>query len=49
MTDLLNGLYTALTADMTIWGHTFNMLSVWVFSALAGLVIWFINGFRGDK
>lgn len=49
MTDLLNGLYTALTADMTIWGHTFNMLSVWVFSAIAALVIWFINGFRGDK
>lgn len=49
MTDLLNGLYTALTADMTIWGHSFNMLSVWVFSAISGLVIWFINGFRGDK
>lgn len=49
MTDLLKGLYAALTADMTIWGHTFNMLSVWVFSAIAGLVIWFINCFRGDK
>lgn len=44
---LLDGLYGALTADLTIWGHTFNMLSVWVFSAVAGLVVWFINSFRG--
>ena len=48
MTSLLDGLYGALSADLTIWGHTFNMFSVWVFSAVAGLVVWFINFFRGD-
>lgn len=48
MTTLLDGLYGALSADLTIWGHTFNMFSVWVFSAVAGLVVWFINFFRGD-
>lgn len=48
MTTLLDGLYCALSADLTIWGHTFNMFSVWVFSAVAGLVVWFINFFRGD-
>lgn len=47
MTDLLSALYEALSADLTIWGHTFNMFSVWVFSAIAGLVLWFINSFRG--
>lgn len=49
MTALLNGLLNALSADLTIWGHTFNMLSVWIFSAIAGLVCWFINNFRGDS
>ncbi len=48
MSSLLDGLYGALSADLTIWGHTFNMFSVWVFSAVAGLVVWFINFFRGD-
>lgn len=47
MKVLLDGLFNALSADLTIWGHTFNMLSVWVFSAVAGLVVWFINHFRG--
>lgn len=48
MKFLLDALLNALSADLTIWGHTFNMLSVWIFSAIAGLVVWFINYFRGD-
>ncbi len=47
MNDLLEMLTAALSANITIWGYTFNLMGVWVFSALAGLVAWFINNFRG--
>jgi hypothetical protein len=44
---MLSLLSKALSAKISLWGYSFNLMSVWVFSALAGLVAWFINNFRG--
>lgn len=45
--SMLSLLQAALSVKISLWGYTFNLMSVWVFSALAGLVAWFINNFRG--
>lgn len=45
--SMLSLLQSALSVNISLWGFSFNLMSVWVFSALAGLVAWFINNFRG--
>lgn len=49
MTDLLDILYRALSVPITIWGYTFDMFGVWVFCAIASLIVWFLNNFRGGE
>lgn len=47
LTDLIQLIYQAMQPTMTVWGFTFNMWQVFVFSIMAGVFVWiwrtFIN------